>query len=126
MNRRPTRVETSYYKILPAHAVLQWQVRMHRNDRKYRYDIKHREFLWTDVDGDLRELEMHIHDGEIRGFGGSPLPAPIGQMTPGLWVEYMHVRHPERELEAFRADGWTVEIWTPPIEQLAFEFDDQC
>ena len=41
-------------------AELQWQVHLHRADREYQRDIKHRQFTWTEADG-----SHHDHDGEV-------------------------------------------------------------
>lgn len=113
MNRRPTRAETSYYGIIPRDAELQWQVRLHRDDREHQRDIKHRQFVWPDPDGSMHETELTLWDNEIRSFGGSPLPAPVQNMTPELWELYLHRRHPDHELDAYRRDGWTVDVWLP-------------
>lgn len=118
VNRRPTRYETSYYNLVPSSAELRWQVHLHRADREYQRDIKHRQFTWTEADGSLHDLELNLYDGEIRSFSGSPLPAALADMTPALWATYLHARHPARELAAARADGWTAEIWIPAPEPL--------
>lgn len=135
-SRALLKAEADYFGIIPAYALLMWEVTLTRpktRDIWYNYHLRHRRLAGVDPEtGRFWHAMETFEDGKMGGGAAWPIRNAAGEIaqTPEEvdWVEDCDSKFPAERLDDYRAKGWTVDVWIhvepPPLrfEQEALQF----